>query len=142
MSKRRRSTGPSSLLYFQARGKNTTLINIEKTTVSSNFMTQSPSGLKCTLASFFKPSHRCGGETRKSNSSSYRPASLLYFQARGKNTTLINIEKTTVSSNFITQSLSGLKCTLASFFKPSQPCGGETTKSNSSSYRPASFTYF
>ena len=28
----------------------------------------------------------------------------------------------------MTQSLSGLKCTLASFFKPSQPCGGETRK--------------
>ncbi|TMR78912.1 hypothetical protein E3V35_09225 [Streptococcus pseudopneumoniae] len=40
--------------------------------MSSNFLTQSLSGLKYALASFFKPSHRCGGETTKSNSSSYR----------------------------------------------------------------------
>jgi len=63
--KRKRSPGPSLLSHFYAQGKNTTLINIEKTIVSSNFMTQSLSGLKCTLASFFKPSHRCGGEIRK-----------------------------------------------------------------------------
>ena len=117
-------------------------MNIEKTTVSSNFMTQALSGLKCTLASFFKPSQPCGGETRKSNSSSYRPASFPYFWTRGKNTTLINIEKTIVSSNFMTQALSGLKCTLASFFKPSHRCGGETTISNSSSYRLSSLLYF
>ena len=50
--KRKRSSGPSSLSHFYAQGKNTILINIEKTTVSANFMTQSLSGLKCTLASF------------------------------------------------------------------------------------------
>ena len=61
----KRSPGPSSLSHFYAQGKNTILINIEKTTVPSNFMTQSLSGLKCTLASFFKPSQPCGGETRK-----------------------------------------------------------------------------
>ncbi|ELU92498.1 hypothetical protein PNI0446_01398 [Streptococcus pneumoniae PNI0446] len=39
--------------------------------MSSNFLTQLLPGLKCALASFFKPSHRCRGKTMKSNSSSY-----------------------------------------------------------------------
>ena len=71
-NKLKRSTGPSSLTCFHARGKKTKLSNNKKTSFSSSSLTQSLSGLKYALASFFKPSHRCGGETTKSNSVSYR----------------------------------------------------------------------
>ena len=83
-NKLKRSTGPSSLTCFHARGKKTKPSNNLKTSFSSSSLTQSLSGLKCALASFFKPSHRCGGETTKSNSVSYRTFLAYLFPCSGE----------------------------------------------------------